>query len=749
MRHRWLASFLVIILALSLHPVSAEVVEVKFRQDPILTLDEAETQRLNTLQRTSFPALMSDISPDDTTIVKLLIAPDQSSYELYLMDINSGESTSYTQLFNELPPFSNLAWRDAHTLVYISFSFEVGPALVALNRVTGEVSLEPVSFSGAPISLAPNGSRLLVARTISADDDEEIDFAAKMRSPFKHTVKRTFDRPASNARFDAERQALQVAEDEVVFSVVDLSTGESRELFHLPSDSGLLSEPSWTRDGAKLALVHITVPEISRRGTELSNPANQDALGNLAPADNPFLQSNAISIFDFPNNDMRPWAIPAKDGNGDMFGQTSWSTDNQTLMAQMWHPSSLAGRKHPTYLYPDRSYLRFYNAALEPIGTFESPQTQAAEVIVPRFISPDEVLINTVYGLSDRLYYYNRISGEFRQISLWDGTYYQAYASNLSRQIIFNFSSYQQAPDLYRITWEGTALSRLTWHNGEAESVNKVRTDRVNFTMQNGAVRQGYLIQPADAAFPPRNVPIVVWQEGGPGGSMVNQWGGQVERPFNILPNFGIAVLVLPLPGRDGFGPAFYRAQAEGNNFGSIDIDEAAQAVRQMIARGWTSKGKIGVSGCSYGGYFTAQSLVRHPDLYAAANTQCSLLDLFTEWELGYTPFLSYLEGRAPTTDPNEYLRDSPIYNATKIRTPLLIFAGTNDFLPVTISHNLHDQIATTKTPVKFLKFELEGHGLSLLQNQSTAAQAQISWFREYLGGNMGKFGFNILSRAH
>src|SRR5690606_4471575 len=102
MRHRWLASLLVIILALSLHPFSAEVVEVKFRQDPILTLDEAETQRLNTLQRTSFPALMSDISPDDTTIVKLLIAPDQSSYELYLMDINTGESTSYTQLFNEL-----------------------------------------------------------------------------------------------------------------------------------------------------------------------------------------------------------------------------------------------------------------------------------------------------------------------------------------------------------------------------------------------------------------------------------------------------------------------------------------------------------------------------------------------------------------------------------------------------------------------------------------------------------------------
>ena len=29
---------------------------------------------------------------------------------------------------------------------------------------------------------------------------------------------------------------------------------------------------------------------------------------------------------------------------------------------------------------------------------------------------------------------------------------------------------------------------------------------------------------------------------------MTNEWGGNVEKPFNVLPNFGIAVLVLPLP---------------------------------------------------------------------------------------------------------------------------------------------------------------------------------------------------------
>jgi dipeptidyl aminopeptidase/acylaminoacyl peptidase len=253
--------------------------------------------------------------------------------------------------------------------------------------------------------------------------------------------------------------------------------------------------------------------------------------------------------------------------------------------------------------------------------------------------------------------------------------------------------------------------------------------------MRGGARRTGYLIQPADAAFPPKNVPVVVWQEGGPGGTMTNEWGGNVEKPFNVLPNFGIAVLLLPLPGREGHGPKFYNALADARNFGSIDIDEGAQAVQQMIRRGWTSRGKVGVSGCSYGGYFATQSIVRHPDLYAAANTQCTLLDLFTEWELGYTPVLSYLEGRTPILDSAEYLRDSPIYNASKIRTPLLIFAGTADFLPITISGILHDQVATSKTAVKFLKFTGEGHGLGRPSSQTTAAHAQIAWFRQYLTG--------------
>ncbi|NJO83734.1 MAG: prolyl oligopeptidase family serine peptidase [Blastochloris sp.] len=245
----------------------------------------------------------------------------------------------------------------------------------------------------------------------------------------------------------------------------------------------------------------------------------------------------------------------------------------------------------------------------------------------------------------------------------------------------------------------------------------------LTFPLANGAVRQGYLIQPAGAAFPPQNAPLVLWQEGGPGLFMTSQWAANVEQPFNLLPNMGISLLVVPLPGRLGWGPQFSHALADGRNYGSIDIDEAAEIVQQMIARGYTSSDRVGITGCSYGGYFTAQSIARHPNLYAAANPQCTLLDMVVEWQTGFISLLSYLQGRTPMTDLAEYVQDSPGYTANAVRTPTLIFHGTQDFLPVNIAENFHETLDANGVPVKmWIEFKVGQMGIFALHHDDLVA---------------------------
>jgi dipeptidyl aminopeptidase/acylaminoacyl peptidase len=251
--------------------------------------------------------------------------------------------------------------------------------------------------------------------------------------------------------------------------------------------------------------------------------------------------------------------------------------------------------------------------------------------------------------------------------------------------------------------------------------------------LDNGARRFGYLLHPAVESGDVEDRPLVVWQQGGPTAPMTVEWGGQTEAPFNILPNFGISVLVVPLPGRDGFGPEFLDGLADETHFGQIDIDEQIEIVDQLVDAGIVSWNRVGVTGCSYGGYFTSQSITSYDDTYAAANTQCTLLDLFDEWEFGYTSYITYLMGRTPIDDWDEFYRDSPLQRGHLVQTPTLIFAGTEDFLPSAYSLDFHDSIVDAGTDADFYEFIGEAHGLQQLSSQFTACQAQIEWFRKYL----------------
>jgi dipeptidyl aminopeptidase/acylaminoacyl peptidase len=264
--------------------------------------------------------------------------------------------------------------------------------------------------------------------------------------------------------------------------------------------------------------------------------------------------------------------------------------------------------------------------------------------------------------------------------------------------------------------------------------MNQIRVDPLTLPLTERITRTGYLLQPADAQFPPRAVPLVLYQQGGPGGAMTNRWGATPEEPFNLLPNFGIAVLFMPFSGREGFGPKFLNALVDGRKFGAADIDEAAQAVQALMAQGYTTPGQVGITGCSYGGYFTSHSLVRHPELYAAANAQCAPLDLVHWWQSVGRLLVTYVEGRLPSESRFEYRQDSPLQRAARIRTPLLLFHAAEDFLPVALARDFHDQIAATGSPVTLLVFEQEGHTLSLPTSRYLAGQCQIVWFRRYLG---------------
>jgi dipeptidyl aminopeptidase/acylaminoacyl peptidase len=650
------------------------------------------------------------ISPDDSTVIvasgtdEVSENGEPASMQASWMDIQTGELEPIDSKFLQLFPRGEIAWSDNNTAIYVSNNSNGDPVLVTLQRETGEILTKALEIAGRPLSLAPNGSRLLI-----------------------------------------ESQSKSSIE----LNVMDLSSGTTEKLLTYTGTTPL--SISWTADGSKLALVRLIIPEgladDQKRGTEISN---QDALGKLPLDKNLFYTGNVTDIFDLQQGDFQPAVLRAKDvGDGYIFHKVIWSPDGQRLLAKMIRSSQPTGRAHPVVLlgqFVDRSNYRVYDADLNLIETLDRAEIEAPNAILEpaaanaMFVSPDEVVIIAAHGMNVNLFYSNLQTREFRRLPTDSGSFdpgpggYQVHFTHQSRQVLYTQSSFHHPSEIYRLDMEGSAPQALSQYNAPAMAANQIRVDEVSFELGGKVTRVGYLLQPAGATFPPQNVPIVIYHQGGPGGAMTDHWAARSDDPWNLLPNFGISVLFMPFSGREGFGPEFYRALADGDNFGQIDIDESARAAHYLLEHGYAAKGQIGIAGCSYGGYVTNQSIIQYPELYAAANAQCSIIDLAKWWE--DNPLLvGFYEGALPSDRPDEYRRDSPLYNADQIKTPLLLFHGIDDKeLPIKPVRDFRKEVDAVGAPVEFLAFKNEGHGLSLPASNLVAAQEQIAWFRKYLG---------------
>lgn len=90
---------------------------------------------------------------------------------------------------------------------------------------------------------------------------------------------------------------------------------------------------------------------------------------------------------------------------------------------------------------------------------------------------------------------------------------------------------------------------------------------------------------------------------------------------------------------------------------------------------------KIGCIGASYGGFMT-QYLQTRTDIFAAAISHAGISALSSYWGEGYWGY-GYCSvanaGTYPWNAPEFFTKQSPLFNADKIKTPLLLLHGNAD----------------------------------------------------------------------
>jgi dipeptidyl aminopeptidase/acylaminoacyl peptidase len=374
-----------------------------------------------------------------------------------------------------------------------------------------------------------------------------------------------------------------------------------------------------------------------------------------------------------------------------------------------------------------------------PLATIADPALAGPLENTGDFIDSETVLFSSVAGTNRHFFTYDLSTASLAALPLPPGSVDPeswAVSSGWPHPVFRLFFAVTQPPEVFTMPLDGSAPPRHRLPSSTRRwqrLTNDVQVNPVSFATRNGP-REGFLVQPAGAPFPPAEEPTVFWQQGGPGFSMVNEFAVEVEMPFNLLPNFGISVLSVPLAGREGFGAELYSLQAEDNNFGQVDIGEGIDIAAQLVGDRWVRRDQLGVTGCSYGGYFAAQAIAQYPNVFAAANPQCSLLDAFTEWQLGYSSLFSYLTGTHPHGSARALSPHfAPVQRGTTSRPPPCSFTARQTFLQVDMARNFHDIIDSNGSPATLYEFEGVGHSIFDTGLQRTAAQLQVDFFRRHL----------------
>jgi dipeptidyl aminopeptidase/acylaminoacyl peptidase len=274
------------------------------------------------------------------------------------------------------------------------------------------------------------------------------------------------------------------------------------------------------------------------------------------------------------------------------------------------------------------------------------------------------------------------------------------------------------------------------WIDGMRFGAQEVVTHKA----RDGQELQGILIKPLTAPAGGR-APLIVTVHGGPESHDSNGWLTGYASPGQIAAARGLAVFYPNYRGSTGRGVAFSKL-SQGDPAGK-EFDDLVDAVDHLVAIGVADKGKVGITGGSYGGYATGWASTYYSDRFAAGVMFVGISDTLSKvgtTDIANEEFLVHARKR-PWDAWQFFLERSPIYHAGKSKTPLLILHGKDDpRVHPTQSLELYRYMKLHgKAPVRLIWYPGEQHGNRRAASRLDFTLRMMQWFEHYLQGAGGQ----------
>jgi dipeptidyl aminopeptidase/acylaminoacyl peptidase len=252
-----------------------------------------------------------------------------------------------------------------------------------------------------------------------------------------------------------------------------------------------------------------------------------------------------------------------------------------------------------------------------------------------------------------------------------------------------------------------------------------------NFTNSKGDTVYGRLYLPKDFDAS-KQYPMIVYYYGGC--SPVSRY---FESPYapQYWNSLGYVAYILEPSGATGFGQEW--ASRHVNTAGRGPAEDIIEGTKKICEEHpFINPKKIGCMGASYGGFMT-QYLQTQTDIFAAAVSHAGITNHTSYWGEGYWGY-NYSEvcmaNSYPWSHRQLYVDQSPLFNADKIHTPLLLLHGNADTnVPLIESLQMFTALKLLGREVALVEVEGENHHILDYSKKEKWLATQMAWFARWL----------------
>ncbi len=257
---------------------------------------------------------------------------------------------------------------------------------------------------------------------------------------------------------------------------------------------------------------------------------------------------------------------------------------------------------------------------------------------------------------------------------------------------------------------------------------NWMTSELVEWTMFDGKRSQGILYKPEDFD-PNKKYPVIF--------NYYRRFSDDLHK--FIQPEISItpSVAYYTSNGYIVFVPDIYFTLGEP---GRDAYNAVVSAAKYLSSKPWVDSARMGISGYSYGGYET-NYLVTSTPIFAAACAGAGASDFVSSfgegsWQMMYCEKSAYSLGALLWERPELYIKNSPVFKANKVTTPLLIQHNRDD-TNVPFSQGLEFFLALRRLGKKvwMISYDGQGHGNMGGEPGVDFAIRQAQFFDHYLKG--------------